>query len=99
MWSPVPNANEFQSRWLRLILAATYTPVIVLALVGVWRFALRDWPYLLCVLPALYFTCLHVIFVSSIRYRQPAMLPLIILAAGVLTDWMKHRLPNLTPEP
>ncbi len=98
MWSPVPNANEFQSRWLRLILAATYTPVIALALVGAWRFARRDWPYLLCVLPALYFTCLHIIFVSSIRYRQPAMLPLIILAAGVITDWLKNH-HVLTSEP
>ena len=88
MWSLVPNASEFQSRWLRLILAATYTPVIVLALVGVWRFARRDWPYLLCILPAVYFTCLHVVFVSSIRYRQPAMLPLIVLAAAVLIDWI-----------
>jgi len=82
IWSFLPNASEFQSRWLRLVLALTYAPVIALALVGVWRFARRDWPYLLCLLPALYFTCLHVIFVSSIRYRQPAMLPLIVLAAG-----------------
>jgi 4-amino-4-deoxy-L-arabinose transferase-like glycosyltransferase len=93
MWSPVPNANEFQSPWLRLILALTYTPVIVIALIGAWRFVRRDWPYLLCVLPAFYFTCLHVIFVSSIRYRQPATLPLIVLAAAVLTDWIKNRLP------
>jgi hypothetical protein len=85
MWSFVPNASEFQSTSLRLILAATYTPVILLALVGAWRFARRDWPCLLCVLPAVYFTCLHVIFVSSIRYRQPAMLPLIVLAAAAVT--------------
>jgi hypothetical protein len=98
MWSPVPNANEFQSRWLRLILALTYTPVMVLALIGVWRFARRDWPHLLCVLPALYFTCLHVVFVSSIRYRQPAMLPLIVLAAAVMTDWLKNRR-SLSPVP
>ena len=84
MWSPLPNAAEFQSTTLRLILAVTYTPVIILALVGAWRFARRDWPCCLCVLPAVYFTLLHVVFVSSIRYRQPAMLPLIVLAAAVL---------------
>jgi 4-amino-4-deoxy-L-arabinose transferase-like glycosyltransferase len=84
MWSPLPNANEFQSRWLRLALLLTYTPVIILAILGIWRFSRRGWPYILCWLPAIYLTCLHVIFVSSIRYRQPAMLPLIILAAGVL---------------
>jgi 4-amino-4-deoxy-L-arabinose transferase-like glycosyltransferase len=84
MWSPLPNAAEFQSTMLRLILAASYVPVIALAIAGAWRFGRRDWPYLLCVLPAVYFTCLHVVFVSSIRYRQPAMLALIVLAAAVL---------------
>jgi hypothetical protein len=38
----------------------------------------------LCGLPAIYFTLLHMVFVSSIRYREPAMLGLIVLAAGVL---------------
>jgi hypothetical protein len=84
MWSPLPNAAEFQSPALRIVLAATYTPVIVLALLGAWRFARRDWSLQLCLLPALYFTLLHVVFVSSIRYRQPAMLPLIVLAAAVV---------------
>jgi hypothetical protein len=96
MWSPLPNANEFQSRWLRLALLLTYTPAIVLAILGIWRFSRRGWPYVLCWLPAIYLTCLHVIFVSSIRYRQPAMLPLIILAAGVLTT---QRCRTLNPEP
>jgi 4-amino-4-deoxy-L-arabinose transferase-like glycosyltransferase len=82
MWNLLPNASEFQSNTLRLILAASYAPVIGLALLGAWRFARRDWPCLLCLLPAIYLTCLHVVFVSSIRYREPAMLPLIVLAAG-----------------
>lgn len=84
MWSPLPNAAEFRSTMLRLVLAMTFTPILLLALVGAWRYLRRDWPYLLLVLPAAYFTCLHVIFVSSIRYRQPAMMTLIILAAAAL---------------
>jgi hypothetical protein len=91
MWSPLPNATEFGGGMTRLILALTYTPVVVLAAVGAWRYCRRDWPYVLCVLPAVYFTCLHVIFVSSIRYRQPAMLVLIVLAAGVIVEWIACR--------
>ena len=101
MWNPVPNAAEFGSTPLRLILAATFVPVILLALVAAWRHLRRDWPYLLLVLPAIYFTCLHMIFVSSIRYRQPAMLPLIVLAAAVFTSAIRAntRAQILNPEP
>ncbi|MFN0021032.1 MAG: glycosyltransferase family 39 protein [Pirellulaceae bacterium] len=88
MWNPLPNAAEFQSTLLRVALAISYTPVILLALVGLWRFAPRGWPYLLCFLPAVYFTCLHCVFVSSLRYRQPAMLVLIVLAAAVITSFV-----------
>ena len=91
MWSPLPNAAEFGSGMTGLILALSYTPIIVLAALGAWRFCRRDWPYVLCVLPAVYFTCLHVIFVSSIRYRQPAMVVLIVLAAGVIVELTRKR--------
>ena len=99
MWSPLPNAAEFRGNLTRWVLALTYTPVFVLAAIGAWRFGRRDWPYLLCVLPAVYFTCLHVIFVSSIRYRQPAMLVLIVLAAAVLVELMDKREGEAPAEP
>ena len=102
MWSPLPNAAEFRSTMLRLVLAAGYTPVLVLGLIGVWRFGRRGWPYVLCFLPAIYFTLLHVIFVSSIRYRQPAMLLLIVLAAGLVAEWTTsttQKTPTPDPEP
>jgi hypothetical protein len=71
---------------LRLALAFSYTPVILLTLIGLWKFAPRGWPYLLCFLPGVYFTILHCVFVSSLRYRQPAMLVLIVLATGIVTN-------------
>jgi hypothetical protein len=88
MWSPTPNAGEFGSLALRVLLAVSYIPVLVAALVGAWKFAGRGWPYFLCLLPAVYFTLLHVVFVSSIRYRQPAMLVLIVLAAGAVAMFL-----------
>jgi 4-amino-4-deoxy-L-arabinose transferase-like glycosyltransferase len=88
MWSPLPNANEFQSTMLRVILAITYTPVLLLGLLGLGRLARRGWPYLLCFLPAVYFTCLHCIFVSSLRYRQPAMLVLIVLTVAAVAQFV-----------
>jgi hypothetical protein len=61
-----------------------YVPVLGLGLVGVWRFTHRGWPYLLCLLPATYCAVLHVVFVGSVRYRQPAMLALTVLAAAAV---------------
>lgn len=93
MWSPLPNAADFRGTTLRLALALSFTPVMLLALVGAWRCLRLDWPYVLLVLPAVYFTLLHVVFVSSIRYRQPAMLTLIVLAAAVLVALYSYTRP------
>ncbi len=84
MWSPWPNAAELQSWTFRLLISVGYTPLIILAAWGVVRNRHRGWPLAICILPAIYFSGLHMIFVSSIRYRQPAMLPLIVLAAAAL---------------
>jgi 4-amino-4-deoxy-L-arabinose transferase-like glycosyltransferase len=86
LWNIWPNETEFRSWPLRLAVLATYGPIIVLALVGARRFTRGGWPYVLCWLPAVYFTLLHVVFVSSIRYREPAMLPLAVLAAGAMVN-------------
>jgi 4-amino-4-deoxy-L-arabinose transferase-like glycosyltransferase len=84
MWSPWPNAAEFGSRKLAALLAVGFVPLAIAAIAGAVLFARRDWPYVLCLLPAVYFTLLHVIFVSSIRYRQPALLPLMVIASGAV---------------
>jgi 4-amino-4-deoxy-L-arabinose transferase-like glycosyltransferase len=84
IWNIWPNEPAFRHWPLRLAVFCTYTPLLVLALVGAWRFTPRGWPYVLAWIPAVYLTLLHMVFVGSIRYREPAMLALTVLAAGVL---------------
>ena len=87
MWNLWPNEPSL-ARWpIRLVVAITFLPVFALGVFGAWKTFGRGWPYIICWLPAVYFTLLHVVFVSSIRYRQPAMLGLMILAAGAATNW------------
>jgi 4-amino-4-deoxy-L-arabinose transferase-like glycosyltransferase len=84
IWNVWPNEPSLRSWPLRLTIAATYVPLLCLGLVGAWRYSRWGWPYVLAWLPAVYITLLHVVFVSSIRYREPPMMALIVLAAGVL---------------
>ena len=74
MWRPWPSAAIFSGGAIRLGVAAGFLPVLVLGAVGWWRCRGQGWPIWLLACPAVYFTILHVVFVSSIRYRQPAML-------------------------
>jgi len=86
MWNIRPNSEQFGHPLMRIAVMATYLPVMLTALLGTWRFRQRGWPVALCWLPALYLTPLHMIFVSSIRYRQPLLLPVLVLSAGWVTD-------------
>ncbi len=84
MWNFWPNEASFRSWPLRLAVLGTYTPVMILALAGVWIHRHQPFVVLILTLPAIYLTLLHIVFVSSLRYRQPAMLTLIVLAAAAV---------------
>jgi 4-amino-4-deoxy-L-arabinose transferase-like glycosyltransferase len=94
LWNIWPNEPSLRSWPLRVVVLVSYTPLVCLGLAGAWRFTPRGWPYVLAWLPAIYFTLLHLVFVSSIRYREPAMLALIVLAAGVLAGAPRHAAPE-----
>jgi 4-amino-4-deoxy-L-arabinose transferase-like glycosyltransferase len=84
IWNVWPNEKGLSGWPVRLALSVTYVPIMLLAALGGARTIRRGWPYVLCWLPAVYFTLLHTVFVGSIRYRMPAMLTLIVLAAGAV---------------
>ena len=85
-WSPWPNAKEFRATWANLASAAVTLPMFGLLAIGAWdrRRNLRTLALLMG--PLAYFFALHLIFVSSIRYRIPAMVPAFgLVGAG----WVK----------
>lgn len=50
----------------------------------------RRWTFGFYWMPCLYFTLLHMIFVGSIRYREPALLVLTIVGGvGTTVLWQK----------
>jgi 4-amino-4-deoxy-L-arabinose transferase-like glycosyltransferase len=98
MWNLWPNESEFRSWPMRVAVAATYVPLLLLGLRGAIRFTPRGWPYALCWLPAIYLTLMHMIFVSSLRYREPAMLPLVILAAAAVVFYVSRGSQGTAPE-
>lgn len=93
LWNLWPNEPSLASWPVRLVVMGSYVPVLALGLWGAGRTLRRGCPYWLCWLPAVYLTSLHVVFVSSIRYREPVMLGWIVLASGVMVRWYRGGAP------
>ncbi len=99
LWNVWPNAAEFGGWLPRMLVTFSYGPLFVLGLIAVWKFRHAGIGWVLCWLPAAYFTALHIVFVSSLRYREPAMLTWIILAAALLVSWRETSQPRPTVNP
>ena len=80
-WSLWPNADTLRSTKAAAASALWTIPTFAFLLMGAWPFR-RDGRALVLLLgPLLYFLALHMVFVSSIRYRIPGMLPAYALTA------------------
>ncbi|MCA9027340.1 MAG: hypothetical protein KDA86_19175 [Planctomycetaceae bacterium] len=80
-FKPWPNAEQFGG-WLPSVVIAAFTiPMYLLALRGWWVSRTNVWAWGLTVGPLLYFAGLHMLFVSSLRYRLPAEYPLLVMSA------------------
>lgn len=82
IWTLWPDGGDINSTPIRLGITVSSFTVLLLALVFHFQSsAQRGWFYLMLWLPSLYFTLLHMVFVGSIRYREPALFVLIAVAA------------------
>ena len=89
MWNPFPNVKTYQSSLARTVSAAWVFPTFVFAGVGAVllpmlysQAGLQKVIFLL--LPAVYSSALHCVFVGSIRYRLGAAAMIEILAAATV---------------
>ena len=78
MWNPIPNVETYQSLLIRTVSVLWTLPTFLLALIGtylLWRmenhFSRKILLWLL--LPALYYSAIHSLFIGSIRYRLGAI--------------------------
>ncbi|MDE0817652.1 MAG: glycosyltransferase family 39 protein, partial [Pirellulaceae bacterium] len=106
LWRPLASDKAESSVAMRWGMAVGYVGVVALALYGLMLLIRRrksnqtdgspstQAPVLVAVLlsisPAIYFTALHMVFVSSIRYRQPAVLVLTLLAGLGLSHGLQR---------
>lgn len=93
-WKPWPNAEQFRSPVLIGITAMGFLFLAGWAIRGGWVLRENLELLFLCTLPIVYFAALHMLFVSSLRYRLPAEYPLAILAAIGIVDWYRRRATN-----
>lgn len=74
-WSPWPNAEAFRSPALAVVSALITLPQFALLAIGLWDRRRDARALILLGLPLVYTFLLHLIFVSSMRYRVPVFVP------------------------
>lgn len=80
-WSLWPDGGDISSVPIRLAITLSSFGALLLAIYASWTlFWPITWRVGICWLPCLYFTCLHMVFVGSVRYREPAVFVLLALA-------------------
>jgi hypothetical protein len=94
MWSPVTLSQDYGG-WKYRTVGLVYTvPLYLAVLLGLWRggkggagdAALPRAAQVFLLIPAIYFTAVHMLSVGSLRYRIPAEPPMAVVAGWALAS-------------
>jgi 4-amino-4-deoxy-L-arabinose transferase-like glycosyltransferase len=80
-WNLWPNAEGYRGPWIKMVLGTWTALILLTAAWGVKTMRGAPATIMCLLLPAIYFTSLHMVFVGSVRYRLPAMPMIIVLSA------------------
>lgn len=87
-WSVWPDGGDVGSPLIRAAVSLSMLTVMLLAFWGSWKlFHTQTLMLAICWSPCLYFTLLHMVFVGSVRYREPAVIVLLAVAGCSLARW------------
>ncbi len=83
-WSPWLHAKGFRSAGVNALLVFWYSVQYAFAIIGLWHLCIHRRKMLLGVtlIPILYLTAMHALFLGSVRYRVP-LIPLLCFLAAV----------------
>lgn len=80
-WNIIPNHEEYRSGKYMIISLLSYVPILVFGIIGIILSLTRDKKVLFLLLPVIYYTGIHMIFLGSVRYRVPIMPFFMIISA------------------
>lgn len=85
IWTLWPAGGDVSSTSMRLVITVSSFGILLLASAySLVSARPRGWFYAILWVPCLYFTLLHMVFVGSIRYREPALIVLLAVAGCAL---------------